>query len=58
MFDRAQYEYFQPFNPDCIFHLPLAANTGRLDQTLASVSEADRAAYGCDISFVGSLGLK
>lgn len=55
MFDRAQYEYFHPFNPGCIFHLPLAANTGRLDQTLASVSEADRAAYGCDISFVGSL---
>ena len=22
MFDRSQYDYFHPFNPDCIFHLP------------------------------------
>lgn len=55
MFDRAQYEYFRGFNPDCMFHLPLAANTERLERTVSSVSEKDFAQYRCDISFVGSL---
>lgn len=55
MFDRAQYEYFHPFNPDCISHLPLASAAERFDQVTASVSANDRTKYGGDISFVGSL---
>lgn len=59
LFDRAQYEYFHRFNPDCIFYLPLAAATGRFDNILAkekqkNLSERDTR-YACDISFVGSL---
>lgn len=55
LFDWAQYERFSPFNPDCIFYLPLAANTARLDQEITSVTEQDRLRYAADISFVGSL---
>lgn len=53
LFDRAQYEYFHRFNPDCIFYLPLAAATDRFDRVTA---EKDvKSGYGGDISFVGSL---
>lgn len=55
LFDRAQYEYFHPFNPDCIFHLPLASCTERFDKVTTAISASDRAAYSSDISFVGSL---
>ncbi|MDE6606844.1 MAG: glycosyltransferase [Lachnospiraceae bacterium] len=55
MFDRAQYEYFRPFNPDCIFHLPLASWVEQFDTVTSEVSASDRIIYGSDISFVGSL---
>jgi len=55
MFDRAQYEYFRPFNPDHIFHLPLASWTEQFDAVTDSVSVSDRNKYSSDISFVGSL---
>ena len=55
LFDRAQYNDFHDFNPDCMYHLPLAAATQRFDQTLASICENDRQKYSSDISFVGSL---
>lgn len=55
MFDRAQYEYFRPFNPDCIFHLPLASWVEQFDTVTSAVSADDRNQYGSDISFVGSL---
>lgn len=59
LFDRAQYEYFHRFNPDCIFYLPLAAATGRFDNILAKEKQKNSAGedtrYACDISFVGSL---
>lgn len=29
LFDRAQYNTFHPYNPDCIFYLPLASNPSR-----------------------------
>ena len=55
LFDRAQYDDFHSFNPDCMYHLPLAAATQRFDRTLSSISENDREKYSSDISFVGSL---
>lgn len=55
MFDRSQYDYFRPFNPDHIFHLPLAVNGKRFAGTIADISANDYAKYRHDISFVGSL---
>lgn len=55
LFDRAQYEAFAPYNPNCMFHLPLASCTERFDMVTASVTDKDRADYACDISFIGSL---
>lgn len=59
LFDYAQYEYFQPQNPDHIFYLPLATNVRRWDQILHSdrntISYQNDAACRDNISFVGSL---
>lgn len=55
LFDRAQYQDFAPYNPECIRHLPLASATERFDRVIASISEADRKKYSSDIAFVGSL---
>jgi spore maturation protein CgeB len=55
LFDRAQYEDFHPFNPDCIFYLPLASAVERFDCTIRSASADDNEKFSCDISFVGSL---
>lgn len=55
LFDRAQYEYFGRYNPGCCFHLPLASCTERFDEVTSAITAKDRAQYGCDISFVGSL---
>lgn len=55
LFDRAQYEFFSPVNPSCIHYLPLAADNKQFEKAVLSMTEADYAAYGTDISFVGSL---
>lgn len=55
LFDRAQHQYFAPYNPEHIHYLPLASCTQRFDKVTASVNEADRRTYSSDISFVGSL---
>ncbi len=55
LFDRAQYEYFRPVNPDCIFYLPLATNAKRWEDVVLHMTEEDFAKYGADVSFVGSL---
>lgn len=55
LFDRAQYEFFSPINPDCIYHLPLAANVKRWEEIVLGMTEADFTAYGGDVAFVGSL---
>lgn len=55
LFDRAQYEFFSPVNPSCIHYLPLAADNKQFEKAVLSMTEADYAAYGADISFVGSL---
>ena len=55
LFDRMQYEYFHPYNPDCIFYLPLASSVDRFDSVTNSISAKDRNTYSSDISFIGSL---
>lgn len=55
LFDRAQYNDFGGFNPDGIFHLPLAAATERFDKVIQGASRQERERFVCDISFVGSL---
>ena len=55
LFDRAQYNDFGGFNPECIFHLPLAAATERFDKVIQEATEQEKQKYACDISFVGSL---
>ena len=52
LFDYAQYEYFQPQNPDHIFYLPLATNVNRWNQVLSASCEKHSQDQ---ISFVGSL---
>ena len=58
MFDRAQYDYFHPYNPDCIFHLPLASCVERFDAVIDSITDTDYTKYQSDISFIGSLYLE
>lgn len=55
LFDREQYNYFHPYNPDCIFHLPLACSVDRFDKVVQSITSKDRTMYRSDISFIGSL---
>lgn len=55
LFDRAQYEFFSPVNPSCIYYLPLAADVKSLTETVLSMTDEDYAAYGAEVSFVGSL---
>ena len=55
VFDKAQYRTLSPYNPEGIFHLPLATNVGRWDQVIRDISAADRKRFSGDISFVGSL---
>lgn len=55
LFDRAQYDFFSPFNPSCIFYLPLATNVRRWEQTVLGMTDEDYRKYGGDVSFVGSL---
>ena len=53
MLDRMQWQKFAPKNPDCMFHLPLGCDLPTWDSI--HVSAQERASYGCDVSFVGSL---
>ncbi|MBR1930092.1 MAG: glycosyltransferase [Lachnospiraceae bacterium] len=55
LFDRAQYETFHPYNPDCIYHLPLAAYTERFDRVIETITPKESADFAGDITFVGSL---
>ena len=55
LFDKAQYEFFRPLNPEHIFHLPLATNVKRWENVILNMTEDDHAKYDADVSFVGSL---
>lgn len=52
LFDRELYNEFHSYNPECIFHIPLATNVKRWDKVINS----DRThRFTSAISFVGSL---
>ncbi|MBQ8923210.1 MAG: glycosyltransferase [Lachnospiraceae bacterium] len=53
LFDYAQYERFSPYNPNCIFYMPLGCDIDTWDSIKPTADEHKR--YDCDISFVGSL---
>lgn len=55
LFDRAQYEFFHPYNPEHIYYLPLATNVKRWENVILNMSEEDFAKYDSDVTFVGSL---
>lgn len=55
LFDKAQYDFFQKFNPERIFHLPLASDVDHFDTITSSISENDIKKFSSEISFVGSL---
>ena len=52
LFDRALYREFAPYNPNRIFHIPLATNVASWDKVIKS---APTDAFRSEISFVGSL---
>jgi spore maturation protein CgeB len=54
LFDYMMYEEFAPYNPNCIFYLPLGASISHNDEVISSITEQDRDKYSCDISFIGS----
>ncbi|MCM1037844.1 MAG: DUF3880 domain-containing protein [Ruminococcus sp.] len=55
LFDKAQYEFFRPYNPDHIYYLPLATNVKRWEKVLLGMTEEDFQKYDSDVVFVGSL---
>lgn len=55
VFDHAIYEEIAPFNPDHVFHLPLATNVRQKDDLLSSTSASDRSRFSAEVSFIGSL---
>ena len=55
LFDRAQYEFFHPYNPEHIYYLPLATNVKRWEDVILGMSEEDFIKYDSDVTFVGSL---
>lgn len=55
LFDSVQYQTYAGYNPECIYHLPLAAATERFQACIGTITDADRHKFSSDISFVGSL---
>lgn len=55
IFDYALYEQYYEKNPQGIFHLPLATNPEHWDFVCNSITGGERAKYGKDIVFIGSL---
>lgn len=55
LFDHRLYEDFHHKNPNCIFHIPLAANVHGNYATCQNASESLRKKFSSDISFIGSL---
>lgn len=55
MFDKAQYNEFHKYNPNNIFHFPLASNPSRWEAVISASTIEQKKRYYSDISFVGSL---
>lgn len=54
LFDKALYDEFAPYNPECIFHLPLATNVARWDSVISSSTDR-QTDFSSKVSFIGSL---
>lgn len=54
LFDKILYQEFSPYNPEHIFHTPLATNIVRNDKVIGEASENVKARFTSDISFIGS----
>lgn len=54
IFDKTSYLEFYEKNPDCIFHLPLAAAVTRTDKLFDTTAPDIKKKYQSDISFIGS----
>ena len=54
-FDREIYNDIHNYNPECIFHLPLATNVSEKQALIFSSSDATLEEDCCDLSFIGSL---
>ncbi len=55
LFDKALYEEIHPLNPQCVFHLPLAANVKNKDELFRHSSLNMRKKFAHEVAFVGSL---
>lgn len=55
LFDRAQFEEIMPFNPQNVFHLPLAVNINDKQAVIQNASSSDIERFSSSVSFVGSL---
>lgn len=55
VFDRTLCNEIRRFNPDRVFHLPLAAGISDKQQLIANASQDEIARFTSDVSFVGSL---
>ncbi len=55
LFDKELYNEISPYNPDCVFHLPLGARTAPKDELFKKASSEDKKKFAHDIAFVGSL---
>ena len=54
LFDLELFNSFNKFNPANIFHIPLFANTRRIDDLIKNTSKEVKEKYKSDISFIGS----
>lgn len=52
LFDKELYKEFNPYNPDRIFHIPLATNVTQWDKIISSDNTTQ---FMSEVSFVGSL---
>lgn len=55
LFDSALYNELSPYNPECTFYIPLAADVARNDDICRKASPAQIRKFQADVSFVGSL---
>lgn len=55
LFDKEQYHKISPLNPDCVFHLPLAANPDSKKRLFQNTAPEVFSSYKSEVSFVGSL---
>ena len=49
LFDKAQYAFFYPYNPEHIYYLPLATNANRWEKVILDMTE-NFVKYGHDVA--------